>query len=147
MNSKQSKANAIYRFGFYLFVGSFICILLVLGAFARLGATLVDNSPPDIYVTKEVASPDGKNVASFYTISGGGAAGYVVNRLKIRPANQAFKADENYVFDMRHGDDIHLEWRDDDYLILTYPAQADIYRTQNKWGNIQIVYEKSVSKP
>ncbi len=139
MNSKQSKAKALKRLGFYLLAFGFICIALFFGAFLIMDG-LVDNSPPDIHVTKEVVSPDGKNVASFYTISGGGAAGYVVIRLKIRPANQVFKSDENYIFEMRHGDDIDLEWRDDDYLIVTYPMDADIYRQQTIQGKIKISY-------
>lgn len=49
---------------------------------------------PDVYdvgIGWEAVSPDKKNIATFYTISGGGAAGYVLTRLNIRPNHQKFK--------------------------------------------------------
>lgn len=138
MNGKNSNFKAYKAIGFTFLLLGFLFVGLTINSFLLLG-----NSPPDIDINQEIESPDGRYVATFYTISGGGAAGYVVERLKIMPRSQVFKADEDYVFEMRHAYKLDLEWRDDDFLIVTYPTDADVHRKLTSKGNIKISYASS----
>lgn len=117
----------------------FIVGVLSIGMLALSGC-IGGTGKYDVEIDKEVRSPDGKTIATFYIISGGGAAGYVIIRLKIRPRSQTFKEDDNYVFEMRHGDDLGLKWQGNNHLIVTFEAGADVYRKLSSKDNIQITY-------
>ena len=97
-----------------------------------------------VYLGKEAVSTDGKNVATFYTISGGGAAGYVLTRLNVRPNHQKFKPTKesnDFVFELRHGEDFNLQWQGNNSLKVVYEAGADTYRQLNQQGDVKIIYQ------
>ena len=98
----------------------------------------------DVYIGREAVSPDGKNTATFYTISGGGAAGYVLTRLNLRPSKQVFKPTKesnDFVFELRHGDDIDLQWQRNNRLKVVYESGADTYDQLNQKGDVKIIYQ------
>ena len=98
----------------------------------------------DVFIGREATSPDSKKVAAFYTISGGGAAGYVLTRLQIRPSNQKFSADKNtddFVFELRHGDDLGLRWQGNNQLKVVYESGANIHRQMNEKDGVTIGYQ------
>ncbi len=125
----------------------FIAMLLLGSLTLASCLDLSDNSPHDVSIDKEIASPDGKSVATFYIIFGGGAAGYVNTRLQIRPKNQPFKENEKYVFDMSHSDEHQVEWKDNRHLIVVYPSDASILRIWTKQGDIEIAYKAKPPHP
>ena len=77
------------------------------------------------------ASPDGKLVANFVRISGGGAAGY--QKLYVNILESQFNA-ESQVFEMAHTYDLRLRWITNSHLEIGYPAQASIDHWQNRFG-------------
>lgn len=98
----------------------------------------------DVGIGREAVSPDGKNTATFYTISGGGAAGYVLTRLNLRPNHQKFKPTKesnDFVFELRHGEDLDLQWQGNNRLKVVYEAGADTYRQLNQQGDVEIIYQ------
>lgn len=97
-------------------------------------------SPHDVSVKKEVVSPDGKKVASFYIVSGGGAAGFVWATVKLRLKQEPLKDDDDYIFDMAHAYDIDLKWKSNQQLVVTYPGEAEVYRKKPRDKGVTIAY-------
>lgn len=100
--------------------------------------------PPNVRVNKEATSPDGRYTATFYTVSGGGAAGYVVEYVSLRERGKAFRAHEGKVFEMGHAYEIDLSWKESRHLVVEYPDRADVHRAADNLGSVLITY---VSKP
>ena len=90
-------------------------------------------------------SPDDKYLASFYSMSGGGAAGWVVLRVNLRRTNDVFYTSD-YVFEMNHGYQCELTWKGNAHLIVTYPAEANLKKQGYKWNEVTISYEMKPSK-
>ena len=93
-----------------------------------------------VKVSQEVPSPSGRQVARFYGIASGGAAGSLVLRVDVRDRDQRFRADDEYVFEMRHEYEVRLTWTDDHHLIVDYPSDAVVYRTTAKKDLVSITY-------
>lgn len=70
-------------------------------------------------------SPAGENLASFYRIYGGGAAGWQLLRVSIRANTQPFDAD-SFVFQMTHGYDVRMQWQGEHHLRLQFPSEARV---------------------
>lgn len=90
-------------------------------------------------------SPDNRYVAAFYSISGGGAAGWVSMRVNLRKPADAFKINE-YVFEMTRGYEGELSWKSASHLVVTYPAEAIVKQQEEKWKDLTISYERKPSK-
>ncbi len=125
-------------------------VLVIAGVGIGFYSLISEISGPDqydVYIGREAVSPDGKKVATFYTISGGGAAGYVLTRLNLRPKTQAWKptkASNDYVFELRHGDDLDLQWQGNNKLNVVYEAGADTYDQLNSKDGVKISYQAKV---
>ena len=70
-------------------------------------------------------SPDGRLVATYFALFGGGAAGWVIERIAIHPNGEVLDPDR-FVFAMRHGVDVRLHWKAPDVLLIEYPDKTDI---------------------
>lgn len=120
-------------------------VMLLLGTMLLSSCLdLGTDSSHDTEIDKEILSPDGKKVATFYIISGGGAAGFVNTRLQIRDKNKPFKENDSYVFDMSHADEHDFKWKDNRHLIVMYPSDASVSRSLPSQAGIKISY---VAKP
>ena len=107
-------------------------------------STISEPDKYDVFIGPEAVSPNGKKVATFYTISGGGAAGYVLTRLNLRPQNRKFSAtkeSDDFVFELRHGLDPSLQWQGNNRLKVVYEAGADTYRKLSEKENVKIIYQ------
>ena len=109
---------------------------------AILASVLVINGcgADEITVERQVPSPSGSYIASFYVIAGGGAAGYVLLRVNVRKGTEPFKPYKGDIFEMRHAYEAGLTWPDDQHLVIVYPNVADIYKKEPKAGDISISY-------
>jgi hypothetical protein len=88
----------------------------------------------------ECSSPSAETIASFYSSSGGGAAGWALLRIGVRPAGVALDP-ESYVFQMRHGYDAQLEWSSDTDLVIRYPDSAELDVKTPTAGSVSVRYE------
>ena len=128
-----------------MFIG--LGLIVAVGVPFCLFSYLIGPDKYDVYIGREAVSPDKKKVAAFYTISGGGAAGYVLTRLQIRPQNQKFSADKNtndFVFELRHGSDLDLQWQGNNRLKVVYESGADTYRQMNEKDGVKISYQTKI---
>lgn len=115
-------------------------VAVLFGVVALCSCGLADY---DVKKGQEVVSPDGQKVATFYVISGGGAAGFVMARVKISPKSQAFKsdlADEDYVFEVRHENFVSMRWQDNYHLVISYDKSADVHRSLPTKSGTNISY-------
>jgi hypothetical protein len=83
------------------------------------------SSRNEVRVMSESASPDGKFVARYFVLSGGGAAGYVIDFVNIQPAGEAFNNNVNVVFQATGTRVLKLDW-----------AEPRLKITYEKGGNI-----------
>ncbi|MGH7259119.1 MAG: hypothetical protein ACREI9_00370 [Nitrospiraceae bacterium] len=100
-------------FSFQLSKAAFLLVILL--AFTACS--------PDTKITLECTSPDGQILASFYIYSGGGAAGYQLERVNIRESGNPFEP-QSYVLELKDGYDIHLFWQAPLRLLVEYPSDA-----------------------
>jgi len=97
-------------------------------------------SSDEITIEKESTSAAGSYTATFYVISGGGAAGWVVMRVNLRSKGETFRPNKGDIFEMRHAYELDLKWQDDRHLTVEYPNVAQIYRQNHEVGPISISY-------
>ena len=102
--------------------------LAVLTVIATTGAACRDVQP-----LVACQSPDGRHVATFYSVMGGGAAGYAYGRLNLRAASEDFDADD-YVLELKSGHDARLRWQGADSLLVEYPRGARVDSAALAWG-------------
>jgi hypothetical protein len=75
----------------------------------------------------ECPSPDGSLIATFYTESGGGAAGWIAGRVNLRRKDEPFSP-KKFVFQMSHGYQARIDWSKANTLSIGYPFGADVSR-------------------
>jgi hypothetical protein len=73
----------------------------------------------------ECPSADGSLIASFFSVSGGGAAGWSTTRIGLRRKGEQFNPDQ-FVLEMTQGYDAHLTWSEPNTLSIGYPDSATI---------------------
>ncbi len=105
-----------------------------------------DNTRFDLKILQSCSSPDQKTVATFYELSGGGAAGWVLLRVNLRAVEAPFSEDENIVFELRHVRHVNLSWENDKDLKIEYPESAEIDKMIEMFKGTKIVYEKIKSR-
>lgn len=93
---------------------------------ALLGvAVLGCDRTTQVRVDQECPSPSGELVATFYDLSGGGAAGWVQEYLAVRRATAPLDT-AAHVLKMSHGYDLRLTWASDRRLTVGRPASARV---------------------
>lgn len=68
----------------------------------------------------------------------------MLTRLNVRPNHQKLKATKesnDFVFELRHGQDLDLQWQKNNRLKIVYEAGADIYRQLNQQDDVEIIYQ------
>jgi len=99
----------------------------------------------EVRIESTSRSPDDKYLASFYSMSGGGAAGWVALRVNLRRTGDAFYTSD-YVFEMNHGYQCELNWKGNAQLLVTYPAEAGVRKQDSQWNEVTISYETKPSR-
>ncbi len=82
------------------------------------------------YAKFECSSPGQQHVATFFVNSGGGAAGWQVEKVNVRRTDEVIDFEE-FSFSMSHGYDLAIKWNDDLSLSVYYPHGADIDLAQS----------------
>jgi hypothetical protein len=75
-------------------------------------------------------SPDGKYIASFYAIGGGGAAGSLFEYVSIRRPESPLD-NGTTVLQMSYASDVCLQWVDSRHLVVKYPSDAQAVSTKD----------------
>jgi hypothetical protein len=94
----------------------------------------------DVVHQKSLASPDGAVVADWYDLSGGGGAGWVVDRVRLRPSTEQFQADRDYIFSARSADTVNMRWISNNELEVSYDKRGTVTTSQPRWKHIAITY-------
>ncbi len=82
-------------------------------------------SSHNVHTIVECPSATGRHLATFYVISGGGAAGFQYEYVSVRPAHSPFQPLE-YALQLKGGYDARLIWRGDTALLVEYPQDARV---------------------
>jgi hypothetical protein len=91
-------------------------------------------------------SPDGKYVASFYGLGGGGAAGWLFEYVSISPADGP-SGSEVTVLEMNRGYEACLYWRDARHLVVTFPSSAEVLQAKTTISLDEKIYVSYESEP
>lgn len=94
-------------------------------ALVLLSAALQLGCGREVRTIFECPSPDGSLIASFYSVSGGGAAGWSATRIGLRQRGEQFNPDQ-FVLEMTQGYDTHLTWSAPNTLSIGYPDSATV---------------------
>src|SRR4051812_40910982 len=70
----------------------------------------------DVDPPRSFTSPDGALVADSYVLGGGGAAGWVAERVRLRRSNESFRDDDRYVLELISGRIVEVRWLNKDVL-------------------------------
>jgi hypothetical protein len=113
-----------------------------LSAFAIVcGCTLfVSACDSDMVLQKSVPSPDGTVVVDHYDLSGGGGAGWAIDRVRLRPSTEPFQADCGYSFSAISAYPVDVRWISKNELEVSYGERGTVKTSQPRWKNVAIRY-------
>lgn len=97
----------------------------------------------EVNILTSSASPDNEYVATFYNVSGGGAAGYVYMLVNLRRRSEPFDPKEGIIVQMTRSYEVNLKWDDNEHLTVGHSKEATMYLQVKEWGTkrkIQIRY-------
>jgi hypothetical protein len=89
----------------------------------------------DVNILSTSMSPDKEYIATFYNVSGGGAAGYAYMLVNLRRNDKPFNPKEGVIFQMTGVYQISLRWDDNEHLTVRHSKPAAIYLQEKEWGN------------
>src|SRR5215204_5128421 len=128
-----------FLYGFGLVV--LICLFLAAIPFAFLW--MLGFSEHTLETLQETTSPTGKFVATSYSDMGGGAAGWCMAEVNVRPAGEELPPNEE-VFAAHCGTKVELLWNADDQLTIKFtPDDIDFGVSQDaktKDGSVRLKY-------
>jgi hypothetical protein len=128
-------------------VSAIVLVIATIGAAGIAGCRFAS----DIFHNRAIPSPDGRLIADYYTISGGGGAGWSEDYVRIRRAGQPFRASRwdlsllssDAVFKASSGKKLMIRWRSNTHLEITYSGHDGVFRSRPSWNNISIVYNEN----
>lgn len=85
----------------------------------------------DIVVTS--ASPDQEYVATVYTVSGGGAAGYIYRLVNLRRHGEPFDPEKGIIFQATRTQNITVTWRGGESLTISYSKPGSVLTKVEEW--------------
>lgn len=118
-------------------IGGLVGVLSVLWVLWVLYLFLVASTTT---VVQQLPSPDGRFIATYFINSGGGAAGWMYERVSLRQATNTFNKDD-YIFQVSHSE-ATLSWQDNRTLRVTYPADTNVQHQESNKDGITILYRK-----
>jgi hypothetical protein len=90
-----------------------------------LAAAIGLRSSEELYRGSRYQSPDGRYVASFYGIGGGGAAGWTVEHVSVGPVGSALE-DSVSVLELNGAYEACIYWNSNNHLSIEFPDDADV---------------------
>ena len=139
-SENAKKVKNLFSILFLIFISIVFFTISILHSYSDFLDS--DNTQFKLKILQSCSSPDKKMVATFYELSGGGAAGWVLLRVNLRAAETPFSEDENIVFEIRHGYQVNLSWKNDKYLKIEYPETGEIDKIIEVFKGVRIEYEK-----
>jgi hypothetical protein len=94
----------------------------------------------------ECPSPNKRFIASFYTMSGGGAAGWMYQYINVRPAGRALR-DAQWRAKLKNARDLRLTWLDASRLRVEYPDSARLDDKRTSYGEDKAIAIDYVAQP
>jgi hypothetical protein len=88
----------------------------------------------NLIVQESIPAPDADVVADWYSLSGGGAAGFSTDRVRLRRATDAFVADNGCVFSAISGHTMKVKWIGKKQLEISYDKSFGVRRSSRSWG-------------
>ena len=87
----------------------------------------------EVNVRSVAVSPDKTHIATSYTVSGGGAAGFVYKCVNVRAATEPFAPTAGVVFQMSGNSELAVRWEADGTLIVEHPTDATVLTSDPDW--------------
>ena len=85
-------------------------------------------------------SPQGEWIADWYQLSGGGAAGWSADYVRVRRMTDNFSVSSDYVFSIISGDQLELRWTSETELHIEYPDDGTPTRVESHWNSVSLSY-------
>jgi hypothetical protein len=101
---------------------------------------IVSACASEVVHQKSLASPDGATIADWYELSGGGAAGWVVDRVRLRPSTEPFQADRDDIFSAHSAYPVNMRWISNNELEVAYDKRGTLTTSQPRWKQVAISY-------
>ena len=96
-----------------------------------------------IEILSTATSSSNDYVATVYTVSGGGAAGYVYKVVNLRKQAESFDPKKGIIFSASGTREVSLQWEDNESLVVKHSKAGNIYTQAKQWGSgkkIRITY-------
>jgi hypothetical protein len=100
-------------------------------------------APSSVELQQSITSPDGALVADYYALNAGGGAGSAVDVVRLRPANERFRADSGYSFFAVSADPVTVRWISNTELEVSYDERGHVRTSDQKWKNVTIRYRSN----
>ena len=112
-----------------------LAFIIIFGITANKACSM-DNHPveEDVDILLIANSPNTDYIVTVYTISGGGAAGYVYERVSIRKKEDRFDKNKGMIFQGAKIKNLSVEWKGDRLLQVKYTKAGDIFTQEKEWG-------------
>lgn len=120
---------------------TFFVAVLISSLFLCSGCLLLDqdsSKDKDIGVIASSKSPNEKYVATSYSISGGGAAGFCYLLISLRKVEEQFNPDSGVVFETgcsERSDELEFRWENDKRLRIIYPNDFEPRIKEQTWNS------------
>lgn len=143
LSLNEDKKSAKLLFFIIFAILGFIAIFTILSFRSYTHLKDSENSHYTQKIYQSCYSPDQKMIATFYELSGGGAAGWVSQRVSLRPKEIPFSEAEDIIFQIRHGSQVTMIWENEKVLKIEYPEESEIDKKTELYKDIKIIYEKN----
>jgi len=94
----------------------------------------------EVRLISSTSSPDKSLIADYYELTGGGAAGVAVDRVRLRATAGAFESDDGFSFEALSADPVSVRWLSDRELEIAYNKAGTVRRDDSHWNNVSIQY-------
>lgn len=86
-------------------------------------------------IVSMTTSPNKEYVATIYTVSGGGAAGYVYKVVNLRKKAERFDPKKGIIFSITGAGEVALSWGDNEHLTIKHSKAGNVYAQAKEWGS------------
>ncbi len=100
----------------------------------------------DVNILASSMSPDKEYIATFYNVSGGGAAGYVYMFVNLRRNSEPFDPKKGIIVQMTRCYEIHMKWDDNEHLTVSRSKNATTYLQLSEWGTERKIHIRYIEE-
>jgi hypothetical protein len=123
------------------FVSYAAITMLVLASWAVEAGCMERSKKPEeqIDIIATATSPSNDHVATVYTVSGGGAAGYAYRVVNLRKQSETFNPKKGVIFSATGTREVTCRWEDNEHLMVNHSKAGNIYTQAKEWGSDKII--------